>query len=369
MSGKVNLFASTPGALLIAYGNDGGNPPQHQNTVVTGVAHKRSITLIYGRPKSGKSFLATHLALTVADPAAQLWMGHRIMQPGPVLYIACEGEGGYWKRLQAAGRIPFQFCLATGRPALIEERQRGYSFAPKADDVLEAIEAVNVRFNTPPVLVVIDTVFRSFGAGNVNDSNNMMAYVTAVGEIMLRGIAVVLVHHATKGNNTPAGSVALMGAADTLIVTETVEGRPGIHTWAIEQSKDDAATDPREFQLEIVTGITDAFGEEVSSCRVVDLGGVSAPKPKGGRPPKGDDEIVLGFLHDVLSRDGQAGIHGVPPGFRAISGTKWRDEVLSRFRPGDAPEAKKKAWQRARNKLQATDRIGVAADWVWATGK
>lgn len=369
MSGKVNLFSSTPGALLLAFGTDASIPPQHQNTIVMGICHKRSITLIYGRPKSGKSFLATDLALTVSDAQAQLWMGHRIMQIGPVLYVACEGEGGYWKRLQAHGRIPFQFVLATGRPALIEAQNRGFSFAPRADDILEAVDNVTVKYSTPPVLVVIDTVFRSFGAGNVNDSNNMMAYVAAVGEITLRGIAVVLVHHATKGNGTPAGSVALMGAADTLICVEAIDERPGFHTWQIEQSKDDAATDPREFQLEVVNGIIDAFGEDVSSCRVIDHGNSAAPPKRGGRPSKGEADIALGFLQDVMVKAGRKGVQGVPPGFPACSVTEWRDEFMSRSRPDDPPATKRKAWQRARDHLQAADRVGFVSGFVWLTGK
>jgi hypothetical protein len=48
--------------------------------------------------------------------------------------------------------------------------------------------------------------------------------------------------------------------------------------------KDDAETSPRGFVLELVDGIPDAFGEYVSSCKVVDQGPAqNEPKSKKGK--------------------------------------------------------------------------------------
>jgi hypothetical protein len=262
--------------LQIDYGEEALVPPPVQNTVVRGILHKGSITLIFGMPKSGKSFLATDLALAVADDSRANWMGHRIMQHGPVLYVACEGHGGFWKRLRAMiptdQLAPEQFALARGRPKLIiDPEAKGYTWVPHPDDVTQACNRVHAKLHKPPVLVVIDTVFRSFGGANVNDSAHMNAYVAAAQEIADCGIAVLLVHHTTKTNNTPAGSVSLIGAADTLVKVEKNKDN-GSHVWEVQEAKDDAETPPREFTLEVVDGIPDAFREYVSSCRVIDRG-------------------------------------------------------------------------------------------------
>jgi len=106
------------GHLTLAFGPDAAKAPADQSTVVRGLFHKGSITLLYGLPKSGKSFLATNAAMAVANPEIASWMGCRIQQHGPVLYVACEGHGGFWKRLQAAGHVPKTSPLPPGAQCL-----------------------------------------------------------------------------------------------------------------------------------------------------------------------------------------------------------------------------------------------------------
>jgi hypothetical protein len=296
--------------LELLFGEEALVAPLHQDTVVRGVLHRGSITVIYGPPKSGKSFLASDLAVAVADEQRERWMEHRIMQHGVVVYVACEGHGGYWKRLRAMlnvdQRMPDRFVLAKGRPKLIvDDSGRGYHWIPHPDDIIKGIKRVHARLGQFPILVVIDTVFRSFGGANVNDSSHMNQYVAAAQGIADNGagnvddngantrVAVVLVHHSTKAGNTPAGSISLIGAADTLIA---VRKDADAHVWEVEEAKDDAETPPREFVLEVVDGIADAFGDYVSSCKVVDRGlrkqeakpsRTQAPKePKPPKPPK-----------------------------------------------------------------------------------
>jgi hypothetical protein len=345
------------GRLSIAFGMDAAVAPPDQSTVVRGLFHKGSITLIYGLPKSGKSFLATNAALAVADPAAQLWMGHRIQMHGPVLYVACEGHGGFWKRLQAAGHVPSAFALATGRPTLIKnEDGRGYSWAPHPADIQAAMAAVSAHYGTPPVLVIIDTVFRSFGGGNVNDSSHMNAYVAAAQQIADGGCAIGLVHHTTKNGTSPAGSVSLMGASDTLVLVEKTEN--GDHTWTVEEAKDDASGCAVGFRLEVVDGIRDASGDEVSSCILVPLAAdETPPKPaaKGGRPANAQRiDQTMAILARLLN-----GAHGM-----TVSVSQWRDAVYQEMMPGDELDTKRMAFKRDRDRLVASGRVVATGDMV-----
>jgi hypothetical protein len=351
-------FSATPvSKLVLAFGDAAAVAPPDQSTVVRGLFHRGSITLFYGLPKSGKSFLATNAALAVADPAVTYWMGRRIQSHGPVVYVACEGHGGFWKRLQAAGHVPANFVLATGRPMLIRNDDgRGYAWVPNPADVLDAVTEVEHHFGRAPVLVVIDTVFRSFGGGNVNDSSHMNAYVAAAQQIADGGCAVALVHHTTKNGTSPAGSVALMGAADTLALVEKLEG--GTHSWTVEEAKDDASGEAVGFRLEVVNGIIDATGDEVSSCVLVPLTPDQTPareQNKGGRRPNVQriDQVVA-----ILAR-----LLNAAPSL-TIPVRHWRDAVYQETMPGEAIDTKRKAFNRDRDRLVAEGRVVATGDMV-----
>jgi hypothetical protein len=345
------------GKLTLAFGSDAAVAPADQSTVVRGLFHKGSITLIYGLPKSGKSFLATNAALAVADPRAADWMGHRIQQHGSALYVACEGHGGFWKRLSAAGHVPPGFALATGRPTLIRNDDgRGYCWLPNPDDVQAAVNAVSAHYGRPPVLVVIDTVFRSFGGGNVNDSSHMNSYVAAAQLIADKGCAVGLVHHTTKNGTSPAGSVALMGACDTLVLVEKTED--GSHAWTVEEAKDDASGCPIGFRLEVVNGIIDGAGEEVSSCVLVPLSKDETPvreSRKAGRKPNLQRiDQVMAILARLLNAANSL----------TVPVSRWRDAVYQETMPGDSADKKRITFARDRDRLVAEGRVIATGDMV-----
>ena len=212
-------------------------------------------------------------------------MGYTIVRSGPVLYVACEGHAGFWKRLRAKAieegwneaAFPSQFGLATGRPMLITSDERRV-FVPHPDDVLAALAEARAAGHEP-LAVAIDTVFRSFGGGNVNASDHMNAYLQALAAISDTGVAVAVVHHQTKSNGTPAGSVTLTGGVDTIAhVAKTDEGG---HSFGVEAAKDDAATAIRGFDLAVVDLDVQADGQPASSCVVI-----SDVPPRPPRPPR-----------------------------------------------------------------------------------
>jgi hypothetical protein len=239
--------------------------------------------LTYGPPKSGKSFWLIGLFLAIANGDNEFG-GHTIVRPGPVLYVACEGHSGYWKRLKAAAMsrgweedtFPRNFILAIGRPQLIKIDDRSHAAVPHADDVLAAVAEATAE-GLKPVAVAIDTVFRSVGAGNVNASDHMNAYLAALAKITDQGIALAAVHHETKSGGTPAGSVTLIAGADTIIVFGNLED--GTHSWQVEMAKDDAETKPRKFYLSVIEIGKDLDGHPAFSCVIDEAPGEAPPKP------------------------------------------------------------------------------------------
>ena len=84
------------------------------------------------------------------------------------------------------------------------------SMPPQVADFLKANEAEG-----PRVLIVIDTLMRTFD-GNINEQNDMMRYVRGCDQIReATGAAVLIVHHpGLNAANRGAGSVSLPAAVD-----------------------------------------------------------------------------------------------------------------------------------------------------------
>jgi hypothetical protein len=355
--------------LALRYGRD-ALEPQSTGAIVKGILHVGSMTLVYGPPKSGKSFLTTDLLVSIAA-GDDHWMDHGIVQTGPVVYVTCEGHAGFWKRLQAiavhrwgsADEFPDKFVLATGRPTLIGISPKTGAALPLPQDVLSAVERCEKTLRAP-IVVAIDTVFRSFGGGNVNSSDHMNAYIEAVQRIIDRGIAVALVHHATKSTPTPAGSVSLMGAADTIIQTSN-GGDDGSHTWEVEAAKDDVQTDPRKFRLEIVDIGLDPDGQSANSCVVIDMD-ETVPRTKG-RPKKvAERDLLMRLLLETLDDKGSPPNGGVPSMInRVVEVDDWRALFMLRCRPDDPDQTKRQAFRRMIVDLQGANQIGVSGHQVW----
>lgn len=364
-------MAEPPRARLSLRFGEEAAVPQSTGAIVQGVLHEGSLTLVYGPPKSGKSFLMTDLLASIAA-GDDNWMDRKIVKTGPVLYVTCEGHAGFWKRLQAltirrwgGEGFPANFVLAVGRPILIGFDKKNLAL-PQPQDIARAVEEVTARLGKP-IAVCIDTVFRSFAPGNVNSADHMMAYVEAFQQTIDKGIAGVLVHHATKSAQTPAGSVSLIGAADTVIATANGLADGG-HTWEIEMAKDDGETEPRTFKLDVVDIGLDPDGMPASSCVVVDLA-ETQPRTKGRPKSVSERDLLMRLLHEILNDRGHPpnGAGGVPAMINlVIEVDHWRAEFMRRNRPDDPDDTKRAAFRRMVRDLQGSNRIGVSGKIVWA---
>lgn len=337
--------------------------------IVPGILYRRSVSLIYGPPKSGKSFLATDLALAITSNCDR-WMGLPIRTHGPVLYCACEGHAGYWKRLRAAQQhygwtnetFPASFILAIGRPALIVSDDRGRTFTPAPEAVLNALQTARRR-NMPPVGVIIDTVFRSFGAGNVNYSDHMNAYLATLSEIADQDIAVAAVHHEIKSGGTPAGSVSAMAGSDAIV--HVMREEDGSRWWEIEFAKDDAETERIPFELKVIDLGLDELGEPLSSCVVIGPEEVRRPTNRPVRPRLPSAVIGLQALENALARYSQP-LPSTPDYPANISGVPietWRTEFYAI--KGGTPDNNRQSFNRAQEHLQAKSVIAQRNGLVW----
>jgi hypothetical protein len=193
------------------------NRPPRQ-WLIPSILPKEGIALMYGPAGCGKSFLAMAWSLCIATD--RQWLGHAVLQ-GPVAYIAGEGSFGIGPRLRA-WKTFHQFTGNSGVQWFDESLA-----LQDAGNFKELVTAFEEDFETPPVLVVIDTLSRCSGGADEN-SNTDMAKVIAAADVLQQRFhcTVLIVHHAGKDRDRgPRGASSLTGNTETIIeVAPTNEG-------------------------------------------------------------------------------------------------------------------------------------------------
>jgi AAA domain len=183
-------------------------PPE---LLVEGLLFRSTLALLYGQPKSFKSFLALDLALSIAG--GRDW-GDRTTAQGPVVYVAAEGLAGLGKRIQA-----WEQAYGFKRTVTGEE----FYVLPEKVRLLELGDVaalVDLTRLVQPRLVVLDTLNRCLVGGDENDSEDMGRAVDAIDRVRQAGTTVLVVHHADKAGRHYRGHSSLEGAVDTVLKLE-----------------------------------------------------------------------------------------------------------------------------------------------------
>ena len=328
---------------------------------VSRVLPRTGLALIFGESGSGKTYLATDVALHVA--AGMPWCG-RAVHGGTVIYVASESPSSVqnrvslWARERGRADIPFAVV-----PRVVDL----LSLEAVADLIQMIAETVPDR--GPLAAIFLDTLARSIPGADENAARDMGGAIAACDRIrQVFGTLVCLIHHAGKDAQKGArGHSSLRAAVDTEIFVEANSGR---HVATITKQRDDSAGARFEFRLEPhVLGTTDD-GEHVSACLVADLSEASEPPKTHRDHMTASERIAMDALHEVLgdrnrrrvSFDSciQAGA-ALDQYMAAIE--DWRQRFYER-RGGDAG-ANKKAFQRVRESLQAKRQIQCFEDFAW----
>jgi hypothetical protein len=203
---------------------------------------------LYGPSGGLKSFVAIDIALHIAT--GQDWHGKQVSQ-GPVVYVAGEGRRGLAKRVlgwRAHHQInPLAFHLIAYPVAVT---------TTELDELVATIGDMPIK----PVLVVLDTLARTFGPGDENSQQDMSAYVRACDRLAeITGSAVMIVHHTGKDENRGLrGSNALLGALDTNIFVK----RSGRKVELINEAPHGKQKDADEFETVLLVATPFAFDHQ-----------------------------------------------------------------------------------------------------------
>jgi hypothetical protein len=319
----------------------------------------RGLTVVWGPPKSGKSFVTFDAMLHVA--LGWNYHGRRVRQ-GPVVYCAFEGGDGYGKRAEAFrhahlaedhGEIPF-WLLAVQ-----------LDLAREANNLVAAIQAA-LGADSAPVAIVLDTLNRSLVGSECSDED-MAGYLRAadlLGETFR--CAIIVVHHSGVNESRPRGHSSLTGAA----VAQLAVRRDGENVvLRVEWMKDGPEGAEIAFRLKTVEVGTDEDGDMLTSCVVEAVEGASASMARHRTPRLTKAaHIALRALREALSEMGEpspASNH-VPSGITVTTLERWRQYAYSRgISASEAPRARQQAFRRAGEQLISAGEVVVWDSYVW----
>jgi len=253
-----------------------------------GLITAHGLSMIYGPPGSGKSFISLDMALCQAHGID--WQGIETKQ-GDVLYIAGEGVGGLGKRVKA-----WKSTHGLGTSGHFHMLPLAVNMRDQAE-VEKLIRSID-RLDRKWTAVYIDTLARAMLGADENSSTESGLVISAADAIRNHvQCAVVFVHHSGKAAERGArGSSAILGAVDTSVVVSKDES---YITMRVEKQKD--AEPMSDITLEM-TPIASISGSSVVLTR---LDGDEAARIKRSKPLNADQKIALEALRNVIIDTGR----------------------------------------------------------------
>jgi hypothetical protein len=328
--------------------------------LVKGLIPHPGLTVIWGPPKSGKSFWTFDLVMHVA--LGWDYRSRRVHQ-GPVVYCCFEGQSGIKARVEAF-RHQFRGELTEEVPFFLQ--------AVTLDLVKEHAELIAAVKSTlggmTPVAVVLDTLNRSL-VGSESSDTDMSNYVRAADAIRdAFDCSVLVVHHCGINDSRPRGHTSLTGAADAQLAVKRDGG--GTIFVTVEFMKDGTEGDSIASRLECVELGTDEDGEPITSCVVVKSEANCAKVAKRGKSLSKSAQIALKALQMAVIKAGEQppASNYIPPKVRTVSLNLWREYAYGCGISGsDDARAKQAAFKRGAEALLAAEIVGAWQEHRWLT--
>lgn len=301
---------------------------------------EQGIVAVVGPSGSGKSFLVSHISLAIASGTP--FFGYAT-KPGAVVYLVLEGEAGFPTRI-AAWRVYH------GVPAPDNIR-----FSCQPFNLLDPQDVVDLAALCPPgCTVIIDTAFLAAPGLDENSAKDMSRFIAGAKLLqrLIAGLVILVAHTGKDEAKGLRGHSSLFAALDAVITV----GRDGdARKWKLTKAKDGKDGEEHGFRLPVIELGTDADGDPVTSCVVVPDRGATQQFTK---PLTGYGKLGLSTLENAARAYGVLDTAGQ---FIGVPLRQWRGEFYRKC-PAENDDAKRKAFNRARNELTTLGHIEVDND-------
>lgn len=233
--------------------------------IVERILMRDGMSVIYGDSNSGKTFLAVHLAASIAR--GDRFLGRRTM-PGMVLYLATEAAGSVIRRVKAYKKY---HGIAELNMVVVKSPINFYEGSADTNLVCQLVQNLESEYGQKICMVIGDTMARISAGANENSGEDMGVILKHADHVKNHCKTHFLwIHH--NGKNVAAGMRGWSGiraAIDTEI--EIVEDKDtGIRTVEITKQRDiEGKGDRYGFTLQGVDIGTSQWGVIRNSCVVL----------------------------------------------------------------------------------------------------
>jgi len=293
----------------------------------------KSFAVLYGQPGSYKSFLSLDWALSVAHGVD--WNERPVLQ-GSVVYLALEGQTGLatrseaWHRERGLKDTDAPFYAVTTPLSLVDE----------TGDVQLLVNGIEEGLSgTNPSLIVVDTLARSFGTSNENETRDMNIFVRNI-DLLIHHFdcTVLVVHHSGKVVTKGArGANALQGAVTSELELVKKVGEQSACLYVRKQKEVEEAK-PQWLTAREVSWVQSGFGEERTSL-VLD----ATDEPDAPKRYTKDQIFALNLLEQIIA-DGSEWVDSSDGS--GVPNEVWRDRVneLRVDKQGNAKKYSTSGW-------------------------
>jgi hypothetical protein len=325
--------------------------------LIRGLIPRIGLTVVWGPPKSGKSFVVFDAMMHVA--IGEDYRSREVIH-GPIVYCAFEGADGFKKRAEAFRK----------RHDLGDTNPPFYLVSARMDfvgDHPELSASIRSKLGTDQsAAVVLDTLNRSL-PGSESSDQDMAAYIKAADAVRETfNCAVVIVHHCGIDTSRPRGHTSLTGAVDAQLAVKRDAGDNII--LEVEWMKDGPEGDVVASRLEAVEVGTDDDGHPITSCVVVPVdGSVVTTTSKASRLTKAAQTALRALVEAVTEcGDIPPASNHMPPGVRVVTVDQWRQYAyLMGISTSVEDRAKQQAFKRASEQLIGGGHVGFWDGHVW----
>jgi hypothetical protein len=297
------------------------------------------------------------------------WHGRKVKQ-GLVVFFAAERKKlterrvAAWRETHGVTNIPFvvvggKLDMTTG---LID-----------AKALAMTIKALEAKSGFQCVLIILDTVTRTFGPGDQHQSRDMQRYVQSVDELNRATNAhIAAIHHSPWNDDRGKGAIDLDGAIDvSFVVNVKGSGLAKVFTLSCTGANDGEEGPVTSFRLESVALGTDADGKPTTAPVVVQADVVVCD----GSNLKGQSAKALESLERAIEEHGECppdGSPGFPDGVVTVSRDQWRERFYADTRAREdkvTEDTLRKRFNRAILDLTTAKQLETVGEWFWLAGQ
>lgn len=258
-----------------------------------GVIPVSALVVVFGAPKSGKTFAICDLTMHLAHGLD--WCGHSVAHAQRIAFLAGEGRNGLRLRLKA-----WQSEHAAERKGDFRLIPDALALSDRVQDVVQALRSYR------PNVVVVDTLNAFFGGGDENSSADMTKFVGALRQLIGElDCSIVVIHHTGLADASRArGSSVLRAAADVVIQVAKDENGSGLVAFQVIEGRDiEPWEQPIALKLRRVeTDCADGDGVMLTTC-VVDRASQPVTLPGRGCTPIGPKQREILRIVQELAKE------------------------------------------------------------------